>query len=247
MSVVPACNHPRRPAATGCASLVTLALVALAAGCAPRADPAEGWDATGGRASVTPAHGGRHDVPLPGLPSTRQARVQLATLVVAVPRSLDGYRRKAFPHWSPRDGHCDTRELVLARDAVRGRRDGRCRTVAGTWYSPYDGRTLRRETQVDVDHVVPLAEAWRSGAAGWSEARREAFANDLRRPQLLTVSTAVNHAKRDRPPHRWLPPAAGFRCVYVRAWVAVKAHYRLTVTREERRALAATLASCPRS
>ena len=228
---------------------VVVALVLLVTvGCAQRVDRAESpGDAgrTPATPATTPAADGPTEGTLPGLPSVRRARRLLASLVEAVPRSLDGYRRAAFPHWSPQGDGCDTREVVLARDGDGVRRDAECRAVAGTWHSPYDGRTLHDDAEVDIDHVVPLAEAWRSGAVDWSEARREAFANDLRRPQLVAVSSDVNHAKRDSPPHEWLPPAEGYRCVYGRAWVAVKAHYHLTVTRAERRALAAVLAACP--
>jgi hypothetical protein len=111
------------------------------------------------------------------------ARRMLAQLKVARPLSIRGYHRKRFqPRWAPHKGRCDTRETVLARDGRRVRRDAACHPVKGVWYSPYDGKRLKSEKRVDVDHVVPLAYAWRSGAKRWSQAKRRAFANDLTRP-----------------------------------------------------------------
>lgn len=225
------------------AASVLLLLVACGQHGGPR-EPREDTEATTSSAA-TPQEAGEDVGTLPGVPSVPRARRQLATLAVAQPRSMDGYRRDIFPHWSSRGDGCDTRERVLARDGEEVRRDEECRAVAGTWRSPYDGRTLRDDSEVEIDHVVPLAEAWRSGAADWSETRREAFANDLRRPQLLAVSVTANRAKNDSRPDEWLPPVRSYRCVYGRAWIAVKAHYGLSVTQAERRALTATLARCP--
>jgi hypothetical protein len=84
--------------------------------------------------------------------------------------------------------------------------------VAGTWTSAYDGKILDAPTKVEIDHLVPLADAWRSGAATWTDARREAFANDLDRPELVAVSTASNRAKGDQDPSSWRPQVTGAWC-----------------------------------
>ncbi|MBG0825974.1 HNH endonuclease [Planomonospora sp. ID91781] len=172
------------------------------------------------------------------------ARTLLRELRVAAPRPMTGYSRERFPHWAAQGSGCDTREMVLARDGQNVQRDAACRAVAGTWHSAYDGRTLSAASQVDVDHVVPLAEGWRSGADAWSDTERKAFANDLTRPQLIAVSAAANRAKGDQPPNLWKPPLRGAWCVYARAWIDVKHHYTLTVTDPERRALAEMLDTC---
>ncbi|MFD2348179.1 DUF1524 domain-containing protein [Nonomuraea ferruginea] len=130
-----------------------------------------------------------------------RARSMLAQLKVARPLSIRGYSREKFrPHWADRKGRCSTRELVLARDGRRVRRNAACHPVKGVWFSPYDGKKLKSERYVDVDHVVPLAYAWRSGAKRWSPAKRRAFANDIRRPELLTVSHSANIAKGGQGP-----------------------------------------------
>ncbi|MFB4276180.1 MULTISPECIES: HNH endonuclease family protein [unclassified Nonomuraea] len=170
---------------------------------------------------------------------------QLAQLKVARPLSIRGYSRKRFqPLWGHHKGKCDTRETVLARDGRHVRRNAACHPVKGTWYSPYDGKRLKSEKLVDVDHVVPLAYAWRSGAKRWSPARRRAFANDLVRPELITVSHSANIAKGGQGPQSWRPPRRAYWCRYATSWITVKHHYRLFVTRKERTALLNMLRTC---
>ncbi|RBQ21101.1 HNH endonuclease [Spongiactinospora rosea] len=174
-----------------------------------------------------------------------QARRMLARLKVARPLSISGYSRKRFqPRWARHKGNCDTRETVLARDGRRVRRNAACHPVKGVWYSPYDGKRLKSERQVDVDHVVPLAYAWRSGAKRWSQAKRRAFANDLTRPELLTVSHSANIAKGGQGPQSWRPQRRAYWCRYASSWISVKHHYRLFVTRKEKRALNNMLRTC---
>jgi len=177
----------------------------------------------------------------PGGPTASTAT---AGPVVAPEGPSTGYSRDHFPHWTGRGEACDTREIVLRRQGAGVRTDAECRATAGTWTSVYDGVTLTDAAKVDVDHVVPLAEAWRSGASGWSEERRRAFANDLDRPQLVAVSARSNRAKGDQDPAEWKPPVETYWCTYARDWVAVKVAYGLTVDQAEHNALTAMLARC---
>lgn len=173
------------------------------------------------------------------------ARRMLAQLKVARPLSIRGYSRKKFqPRWENRKGTCSTRELVLARDGRGVRRNRACHPVKGRWYSPYDGKVLKSVKYVDVDHVVPLAYAWRSGAKRWSPAKRRAFANDLIRPELITVSHSANIAKGAKGPQSWRPPRRAYWCRYAISWITVKHHYRLFVTRREKVALLNMLRTC---
>ncbi|WP_113704867.1 HNH endonuclease family protein [Nonomuraea lactucae] len=173
------------------------------------------------------------------------ARRMLAQLRVARPLSIRGYGHRRFqPRWAHHRGRCDAREVVLARDGRRVRRNAACHPVKGVWYSPYDGRWLKSEKLVDVDHVVPLAYAWRSGASRWSQARRRAFANDLTRPELITVSHSANIAKGGQGPQSWRPRRRGYWCRYATSWITVKHHYRLFVTRKEKVALLNMLRTC---
>ncbi|WP_371129724.1 DUF1524 domain-containing protein [Streptomyces sp. 2231.1] len=56
----------------------------------------------------------------------------------------------------------------------------------------YDGKILTASGQLDIDHIVPLANGWRSGADEWTTAKRRQFANDLTDPQLIAVSASSN-------------------------------------------------------
>jgi hypothetical protein len=172
-------------------------------------------------------------------------RSMLARLKVAKPLSIRGYSHRRFqPRWAHHRGRCGTREVVLARDGRHVRRNAACQPVKGVWYSPYDGKRLKSEKQVDVDHVVPLSYAWRSGASKWSQARRRAFANDLTRPELIVVSHSANIAKGGQGPQSWRPPRRGYWCRYATSWITVKHHYRLFVTRKEKVSLLNMLRTC---
>ncbi|GAA3678598.1 HNH endonuclease family protein [Nonomuraea antimicrobica] len=172
------------------------------------------------------------------------AFVQLGQLDVATPRSMAGYSRARFPHWSQQGDGCDTREVVLARDGADVKQDENCRAISGTWHSEYDGRDFTSASALDIDHMVPLAQAWRSGANTWTDARRRQFANDLDGPQLIAVSAASNRSKGDQSPDQWRPPLRSYWCTYSRAWIDIKSRYELSVTEPEREALAEMLTTC---
>lgn len=181
---------------------------------------------------------------LPGLPTAAQARTQLARLKVAAQGSMTGYSRDRFPHWAEQGDSCNTRETVLERDGRDVRRDAECRAVSGTWTSVYDGKTFTKAAGLDIDHTVPLANAWRSGANTWTQEKRRAFANDLTRPQLLAVSAVSNRSKGDQGPEDWQPPSRTYWCAYARSWTTVKSHYGLTVTKTEKATLGTMLDTC---
>ena len=146
-----------------------------------------------------------------------------------------GYDRDKFRHWVDADGDCrDTRDEVLAaesRDSVSG-----CDIRSGRWLSYYDRLVWTNSADVDIDHLVALAEAWDSGARRWNARTRERFANDLGdRRSLVAVTDNVNMSKSDQDPAEWLPRYD--QCRYVREWTAVKMRWSLKVNRAERRAL----------
>ncbi|KAF7172136.1 hypothetical protein CNMCM5623_004390 [Aspergillus felis] len=180
----------------------------------------------------------------PGIPSTATAQSELAALTVAPQGSEDGYSRKLFPHWISQGGGCNTREVVLARDGTDVVENSSCYPTSGSWYSPYDGVTVTVARDVDIDHFVPLANAWRSGASAWTTAQRQAFANDLTNPQLVAVSHTVNEAKSDSGPEDWKPPLTSYYCTYAKMWVKVKYVYSLTITSDEKTALVSMLDTC---
>ncbi|MFD8982815.1 HNH endonuclease family protein [Streptomyces sp. NPDC059564] len=192
--------------------------------------------------SAPVAGGVRRD--LPEAPPATVARTELAALNVEAPHSMAGYSRARFPHWAQQGANCDTREVVLARDGQDVVRDAECRAVSGAWFSPYDDKTFTNAGQLDIDHIVPLANAWRSGADRWDTPKRKAFANDLDNPQLLAVSAASNRSKGDQSPDQWSPPSRAYWCTYSRAWTHIKHLYGLSVTAPEREQLNVMLDTC---
>ncbi|MFJ4808051.1 HNH endonuclease family protein [Streptomyces longwoodensis] len=180
---------------------------------------------------------------LPTPVSAATARTYLASLTVAA-ENRTGYSRDLFPHWITISGTCNTRETVLKRDGSNVVTDSSCAATSGSWYSPYDGATWTAASDLDIDHLVPLAEAWDSGASAWTTSRRQSFANDLTRPQLIAVTDNVNQAKGDQDPATWMPSLSSYRCTYVRAWVQVKYYYGLSVDSAEKSALTGYLNNC---
>ncbi|MCW3813195.1 HNH endonuclease family protein [Micromonospora sp. DR5-3] len=168
---------------------------------------------------------------------------QLDQLTVAAAGSMKGYSRARFPHWRDTGKNCDVRDSVLQRDGESIELSG-CNVVGGQWESRYDGQVLTDPTDVDIDHVVPLANAWRSGADKWDDSKRGDFANDLTRPQLVAVSARSNRAKGDQDPSQWKPANRSYWCQYAADWVTVKHYWRLTVTTAEKAALTDMLEGC---
>ncbi|MFW6724149.1 HNH endonuclease family protein [Streptomyces sp. MAR4 CNY-716] len=180
-------------------------------------------------------------------------KAPLSELIAVLPVEDEGpragYSRDEFKHWvdQDRDG-CDTRAEVLLRDAVAAPQiTGRCTITrdTGTWYSWYDESTQASKVDVDIDHMVPLGEAWDSGAATWTAAEREGYANDLDDQRaLLAVYDKQNQSKADRDPSEWMPPAASATCRYITDWVVVKVRWGLTVNQAEHTAIQRNASGC---
>ncbi|KAF9260368.1 hypothetical protein L218DRAFT_932707 [Marasmius fiardii PR-910] len=181
-------------------------------------------------------------LPTPITAST--ARTYLSQLTVAAESNSPAYDRDLFNHWITISGTCNTRETVLKRDGSSVSTDSDCRATSGSWTSRYDGTTTSDPSTFDIDHLVPLKEAWVSGARSWTNAQREDFANDLTRPQLIAVSASSNRSKVVSDVAEWIPPLASFTCTYVRAYVQVKHYYDLSVDSAEKTALENYLADC---
>ncbi|WP_435792378.1 HNH endonuclease family protein [Actinacidiphila glaucinigra] len=159
-----------------------------------------------------------------------------------------GYERTAFRHWIDADrDRCSTRSEVLLTEAVTPPAVGAgCALTGGRWYSYYDATYVDGPSGLDIDHVVPLAEAWDSGASQWTPAQRQAYANDLDEPRALVAVTArSNRSKSDKDVAEWLPPHAAARCGYLVDWVTVKTRWHLAVDDIERDALVREAAVCP--
>ncbi|MFI9332596.1 HNH endonuclease family protein [Kitasatospora sp. NPDC052868] len=158
-----------------------------------------------------------------------------------------GYERTKFRHWidADRDG-CNTRKEVILREAVVAPEVGPgCSLTGGVWYSIYDGVTVTDAAGLDVDHVVPLAEAWDSGASNWSAAERQAYANDLDEPRdLVAVTARSNRQKSDKDIAEWRPVETE-KCDYVARWTVSKTRWGQTVDTTEKTVLRDLGATCP--
>jgi hypothetical protein len=156
-----------------------------------------------------------------------------------------GYARSLFPLWTDTDGDgCNTRYEVLITEATTAPAVGSgCTLSGGRWYSYYDGAYWTQPADIDIDHMVPLAEAWDSGARTWTTAKRQRYANDLgdRRP-LIAVTDNVNQAKGDQDPAQWMPTLQ--KCRYAAEWVAVKLRWSLSVDAAEKSALTSIVSGC---
>jgi hypothetical protein len=222
------------------AAVLTLGL----AGCDPNAL------SPGGTTKVTDPAANAHEPA--GTVDAVTAKAKLAALVEAPRAGLEGYERDCDngeaclfgQPWLDVDGDgCDQRSQVLARDLLDVvRKPGRCSVTSGSLHDPYTGQVITSVSKIQIDHVVPLAEMWRSGARAWTTDQRAQAANNL--TNLLAVQGKTNQSKGDKTPDAWLPPNTAFHCTYARIYVTVKSAYSLTVTAPERQALANALAAC---
>ena len=208
-------------------------------------------------ATSAPTSASTTDPPRPGAGAAATRALAALPATRRVTPSAAGYSRSAFGRsWVDTDGNgCNQRDDVLFRDAVPGTVrvgvQGRCDhdVLAGRWIDPYTGRDLhfddlkdRAQAQaIQIDHVVPLAEAWVSGASEWTDQRRRAFANAL--PELLAVDGPANASKGDGDPAAWRPRKA-YQCDYAIRWIGVKSAWHLAVDDSERRALTEMLGYC---
>ncbi|MFH8371321.1 HNH endonuclease [Streptomyces sp. NPDC018031] len=171
------------------------------------------------------------------------------TLLPVAAEDRTGYHRGLFEHWTDEDQDgCDTRDDVLLAEAVTPpTADAGCRAlVGGAWPSYYDKQDHTGSGGLGVDHTVPLAEAWDSGASRWSAEERRAFANDRDDPRVRNaVSAAEVRRKGDRDPARWEPSDDSADCRYIAEWVVVKARYRLSADHAELAVLDNMAAECP--
>lgn len=149
---------------------------------------------------------------------------------VVAPQPANDYQRHYFGDgWSDSDGNCrNTRHEVLAAQStapVRYKTNRQCRVIAGRWISPFTGAVIHDPSKMDIDHVVPLAWAWRHGADQWTADKRERFANDP--ANLVSVEASLNRQKGADGPDKWLPPAN--QCQYVLRFLRVAKVYSLSV------------------
>jgi len=165
-----------------------------------------------------------------------------------------GYTRDQFgPAWADVDRNgCDTRNDILKRDLIKEvfqEKTDLCVVLSGTLVDPYSGETINfvrgvaTSSEVQIDHVVALSNAWQTGAFKLSADQRKSFANDPL--NLLAVKGKLNSQKGDGDAATWIPPLKSYRCDYVSRQIAVKIKYKLWFTAPEKEAMVRILKSCP--
>jgi hypothetical protein len=160
-----------------------------------------------------------------------------------------GYDREQFGgDWAMREG-CDTRNIILYRDLTKAAVGDECKVVSGKLDDPYTGQTVTfargaaTSSEVQIDHVVALSDAWQKGAQQLTYERRVQLANDPL--ELLAVDGEANQQKSGSDAASWLPPNKAFRCQYVARQIAIKAKYDLWITQAEYAAIKNVLSNCP--
>lgn len=171
---------------------------------------------------------------------TLTARDLLERLPVRVESGSSTYDRERFGYPADLDGDtCDTRaEVLMVESTTRTTRNSYCTIQSGRWISFVDGRVWTDPGAVQIDHLVPLSEAWASGARAWTSRRMVLFGNDMVYAWSLNAITgSLNASKGDGDPSEWLPPLASARCQYAIRWMKVKFRWGLSVDSAERGAL----------
>ena len=242
-AAVPAVAHTDTPAPTGTPAAEAELTKAPASTTSPTLAPSS----TPPLPSPTPPT--PSPAPTPTAIHTSQPAL-LRVTVSEVPANLPQYERRDWKHWTDADGDCQvSRDEVLAaesREPVSYLTDEECRVASGQWLTPYSNSVVTDPSELDIDHMVPLGNAHRSGGWEWSAERREQYANYLGDPQhLIAVTTSVNRSKGARGPEEWKPEDESRWCRYAVDWIMIKDTWDLTVTQAEHDALVQMLNTCP--
>ena len=186
-------------------------------------------------------------------PAPPQASYLILKIVVSDPPSeMPDYERDDWDHWNDADGDCqDARQEALIAEssvAVTFTDNRMCKVASGEWTDPYTGDVVEDPSKLDVDHMVPLANAHDSGGHAWDDDRKAQYANSLNYPGHLIATTAsANRSKGRRGPDGWRPPDQAYWCQYAIDWIVIKRDWGLTATEAESAALRVMLDTCERN
>jgi hypothetical protein len=180
---------------------------------------------------------------------SRPAPSGLIALTIAPQSHESGYNRDAdFGGWIDQNGCQDTRAVLLIRASlapVTFTSSSHCTVNTGRWTDPWSGVVATVAHAFQIDHTVPLNNAWVSGAWSWSHAQRVAYANDLAdTDHLVAINASENESKGADGPDQWRPPSRDSWCRYALVWDRIKAKWHLSVTRTEWAALVEMAATC---
>ena len=189
-------------------------------------------------------------MPTSAAPNPPEGTVTVPRIAIGLPREDAKYDRKLWGRWIDADKDCqNTRAEVLIDESLGpvGFTDAReCVVASGIWLDPYTGIVIEIAGDLDIDHMVPLANAHRSGGWAWTSQEKKNYANSLAFDgHLIAVTASANRSKGARGPETWKPPDDNHWCDYAINWIAVKNMWDLTATNDEWNALTEMLQTCP--
>ena len=200
--------------------------------------------------TASPVPASSSPTPAPTATTTGATSILTLDLTVApTSASFPDYDRGDWSHWRDADKDCqDGRQEVLIAEStvpVAFKSTAQCRVASGRWVGPYTGTVVEDPSKLDVDHMVPLANAHRSGGWAWNRERKSAYANDLKyEHHLIATTRGANRSKGSKGPEDWRPPAEGYWCQYATNWTTIKDQWELTATERELQALQEMLKTC---
>ena len=176
--------------------------------------------------------------------TTVQLIEQLRPLIAERDRGLPAYDRDHFAGWIDSDEDCvDTRHEILQAEAASFSMNAEgCAVASGEWFDLYTNRTFTDPRDLDVDHVVALADAWVSGAWAWADELLDRFANDF--GNLNAIAAGENRSKSARGPAGYSPSAPAAACDYLVQYATVKIRWSLSITPQDFEVVATGLAGC---
>lgn len=141
------------------------------------------------------------------------------------------YDRDEWGSWIDEDGDgLNTRHEVLAEESLIKPVISNNKVVSGKWFDKYTGKYFTNPSDLDIDHLVPLKNAYISGASNWSKKKKNRYYNYLKYDNhLIAVSKSANRNKSDKSPVEWLPPNKEYQCEYVREWYKIKTAWGLSI------------------
>ena len=239
--------------------LLTFLLLAALAGCdsvddlldSPTPTPVPAATPTPTASATAPATSPATADPSPAATGTTTSAtgVVLTISVAETPLDLPDYDRGEWRHWIDEDRDCQNarQEVLIAEStaAVTFQSGDQCRVESGRWQGPYTGEMVTDPMALDIDHMVPLENAHRSGGWAWDRERKREFANSLDYDNhLIAAIASANRSKGSKGPEKWRPPLESYWCVYAVDWVTIKRDWGLSVTEAEFAALSEMLATC---
>jgi hypothetical protein len=174
------------------------------------------------------------------LPSSELLKI-LTGLKVESDCTTPPYSRKSWKHWvdANKDGQDTRQEVLIAESLIYPQLSSDSKKViAGKWHDLYTNTIFTNPSDLDIDHLVPLGEAHRSGGCRWTEDEKKQFANFImHEEELIAVSKTANREKGQKDPTQWLPKNEAYRCEYASNWIVIKARWDLWVDKAEQQTL----------